>query len=163
MKNSKTTDLKLTTASKNLLLAIHKDLPNWDNCSPEYNHIDAVSRGNLMDLKKKKLAAVFKDEGKEWITLTDAGKKLAGSILGEPEKPAVVKKAKVKKAASNLKPSWLVGRFRNALHKTRPQLKEGKTLKGVSSLSDIKAALQMVPSEWENLLETFFNLGGKLA
>ena len=155
--------IKLTTNSKNLLLAIYKDLPNWDNCSPGYNHIDAVSRGNLMDLKKKKLAAVFKDEGKEWITLTDAGKALAKSLNGEA--PTVVKKTTAKKAtkASKLKPSWLVGRLRNALHKTNPSLKEGKSLKEVSSLEDIKVALAMPRDEWESLLGTFFNLGGKLA
>ena len=70
------------------------------------------------------------------------------------------KKTTAKKAPA--KPSWLVARFRNALHKTRPELKEGKTLKEVASLSDIKAALQMVPSEWDSLLASFFNLGGKL-
>jgi hypothetical protein len=62
--------LKLTNDSKNLLLAVYRDLGNWDNCSPGYNRLDAVSRGNLMDLKKKKLAQTFKDDGKDWITLT---------------------------------------------------------------------------------------------
>ena len=131
--------LKLTEASMTLLLAIHKDLPNWDNCTPAENHLDAVKRGNLMDLKKKKLVASFKDEGKEWLTLTDAGKKLAKLALGdvgpvEKKKPKTTKK----KAANVNVASWLVGRLRNALHKTRPQLKEGKTLKEVATLSDIR-------------------------
>ena len=78
--------------------------------------------------------------------------------MSATKKKAPTKKA-VKKAA---KPSWLVGRFRNALHKTNPSLKDGKTLKGVIYLSDIRAALQVPTDEWENLLETFFNLGGKL-
>ena len=168
---------KLTEASMTLLLAIAKDLPNWENCSPAYSHTDAVIRGNLTDLKKKKLVASFKDDGKEWLTLTDAGKKLAALALGESAEPVATKAAKkvkatAKKAAATkapkltkekvFKPSWLVARFRNALHKARPELKKGKTLKEVASLSDIKAALQMVPSEWDSLLASFFNLGGKL-
>lgn len=58
--------------------------------------------------------------------------------------------------------SWLVARFRNALHFSRPELKKDKTLKGVSTLSDIREALGMTREEWEALLERFFNLGGKL-
>ena len=163
--------LKLTADSNNLLLAIFKDLPNWDNCSPAYNHTDAVTRGNLTDLKKKKLVRTFKDEGNEWITLTDAGKALAESLMESPTpmKKTAAKKgaaAKVKspaaKATSKLKASWLVARFRNALHKNRPALKQAKTLREVSTLSEMKAALSVPSSEWEKLLETFFNLGGKL-
>ena len=60
------------------------------------------------------------------------------------------------------KPSWLVARFRNALHKNNPALKKAKTLKGVATLSDIKTALAMPTEEWESLLASFFNLGGKL-
>lgn len=161
---------KLTADSNNLLLAIFKDLPNWDKCSPAYNHTDAVVRGNLTDLKKKKLVLSFKDDGKEWLTLTDTGKALAESLM---ESPTPMKKTTTKKAAkpkapaakakgSNLKASWLVARFRNALHKSRPDLKEAKTLKEVATLSEMKAALSVPTSEWENLLETFFNLGGKL-
>ncbi len=159
-------NLKLTAASKNLLLAIFKDLPNWENCSPAYNHTDAITRGNLTDLKKKKLVGSFKDDGKEWLTLTDAGKALAESLMEEPTPAKKTKKAAKTKApqgkASNIKASWLVARFRNALHKSRPDLKEAKTLKKVATLSDLKTALSMPTSEWENLLETFFNLGGKL-
>lgn len=44
-----------------------------------------------------------------------------------------------------------------------PSLKDGKTLKEVSSLEEIKAALAMPRDEWESLLGRFFNLGGKLA
>lgn len=180
-------NVKLTAASNNLLLAIFKDLPNWDNCSPAYNHTDAVTRGNLTDLKKKKLVRTFKDGGNEWITLTDAGKALAESLMESPTPmkkttkkatpleptgsqllhvtlPPVkaAKKAAAKAKGSNLKASWLVARFRNALHKSRPALKEAKTLKEVATLSEMKAALSVPTSEWENLLETFFNLGGKL-
>lgn len=76
--------------------------------------------------------------------------------------PKVTPKPEPEAPKSNLKPSWLVARLRNALHKSRKELKEGKTLKGVSTLSDIKAALGMGTVEWEALLENFFNLGGKL-
>ena len=162
---------KLTKASMTLLLAIAKDLPNWNNCSPAYNHTDAIIRGNLIDLKKKKLIASFKDEGKEWLTLTDEGMKLAALALGESAEP-VAKKTTKKPAAKVkapkltkekvFKPSWLVARFRNALHKNNPALKKDKTLKGVATLSDIKSVLQMPTSEWDSLLACFFNLGGKL-
>ena len=59
-----------------------------------------------------------------------------------------------------------MGRLRNALHKSRPELKglcsrrEAKTLTGASTLSDLKAALVMTRDEWDELLEKFFNLGG---
>ena len=76
---------------------------------------------------------------------------------------ATKKKTTAKKATPKAKPSWLVGRLRNALHKTNPSLKEGKSLKEVSSLEDIKVALAMPRDEWESLLGTFFNLGGKLS
>jgi len=157
-------NLKLTAASKNLLLAIFKDLPNHDNSSPATNHTEAVLRGNLADLKKKKLVASFKDEGNEWLTLTDTGKKLAESLMEDPAPAKKTKKgAKPKaKAAANLKPSWLVARLRNALHKSDPTLKKDHTLKGVSTLSDIREALQKGTEEWEELLESFFNLGGRL-
>ncbi|MEA3213320.1 MAG: hypothetical protein QOE70_6377 [Chthoniobacter sp.] len=86
------------------------------------------------------------------------------------KKTATAKKATTKKtpaaaaapAAKNQKASWLVARLRNALHKSRPALKEGKSLREVSTLSEMKAALSLPREEWENLLETFFNLGGKL-
>ena len=159
----KTKEIKLTTASKNLLLAIFKDLPNHDNSSPASNHTDAVVRGNLADLKKKKLVGSFKDDGNEWLTLTDAGKKLAESLMEDPTPAKKAKKgAKPKAKASNLKASWLVARLRNALHKSDPTLKKDQTLKEVSTLSDIREALQKGTEKWEELLETFFNLGGKL-
>ena len=134
--------LKLTNDSKNLLLAVYRDLGNWDNCSPGYNRLDAVSRGNLMDLKKKKLAQTFKDDGKDWITLTKQGKELAASLETKPTKKAAPKKgaAKTPKAKTStkkpdLKPaSWLVARLRNSLDKTQPATKEAKTLQRVSTL-----------------------------
>ena len=81
-------------------------------------------------------------------------KKKAPAKKGAAKAPAVVEKAKC--------PSWLVARFRNALYSSKPGLKKTKTLKGVSTLSDIKTALGMPREEWEDLLERFFNLGGKL-
>lgn len=87
-------------------------------------------------------------------------------------KKAAAKPAKVEAEAApapepakdkNLKPaSWLVARLRNALHKSQPDLKEKKTLQGVSTLSDLRTALGMSREEWESLLEKFFNLGGTL-
>ena len=77
--------------------------------------------------------------------------------------PKVAPKAEPETPKSNLKPSWLVARLRNALHQSRKELTDSKALKGVSTLSDIKTALGMGTVEWEALLENFFNLGGKLA
>ena len=161
--------LKLTKASMTLLLAIAKDLPNWNNSSPAYKHPDPVIRCNLTDLKRKKLVASFKDDGKEWLTLTDAGTKLAATALGEvgpvvkkaAKKPASTKATKLTKEKI-FKPSWLVARLRNALHTNKPAWKKDKTLKGVATLTDIKAALQMPTLEWDSLFASFFNLGGKL-
>lgn len=110
-------------------------------------------------------------------TKTANQKKVTKAIAPKnAQKPAKEEKAEKKAAPApepspaseaskdkNLKPaSWLVARLRNALHQTRPDLKESKALRGVYSLSDIRGALAMSREEWEALLERFFLLGGKL-
>jgi len=93
---------------------------------------------------------------------TKSAKKLVTKKATKAAPAPVEAPAPAPKEANKKPASWLIGRLRNALHKSDPSLKKDQTLKGVSTLSDIRAALQKDTEEWEALLETFFNLGGKL-
>lgn len=60
--------MNLTPQSKKLLQSIINDLPNWDNCTPTYNHVRSQEdKGKLTDLKKKDL--IYLVDG-EWIEVT---------------------------------------------------------------------------------------------
>jgi hypothetical protein len=68
--NAQTT---LTEDSAKLFTAVVKDLMNWGDTTPCFNHLTAQTRGNLTDLKKRGLVTTFKSDGEEWIELTPAG------------------------------------------------------------------------------------------
>lgn len=61
----------LTAESLALLVEIVGNIRNWNGTPPCFDHINAARRGNLTDLKKRNLLRTFRDEGEEWIDVSD--------------------------------------------------------------------------------------------
>lgn len=72
--------ITLTPESAALLKAIVRDAGNWGGTPPTYEHITKAGRGNLTDLKRKKLVSTFRSDGHEWIEILPAGKALAATL-----------------------------------------------------------------------------------
>ncbi len=69
------TNIELTSASFKLFIRLAQDAPNW--MGQPIIDITAAQRGNLSDLKKKKLITTFRDEGCDWAIFTPEGIALA--------------------------------------------------------------------------------------
>lgn len=66
----------LTTESLSLLLALARDAANWSGVPPTDGNVGVSKeeRGNLTDLKRKKLISTFTDDGETWVVFTERGK-----------------------------------------------------------------------------------------
>ena len=67
----KGTNMNLTATTQKLLKDLAEDAINWDGC-PLFDG-SYEERGNLTDLKRKKLITTQMDEGCIWVFFTDKG------------------------------------------------------------------------------------------
>ena len=65
--------LGLTEGSKGLLVRLVKDAGNWSGMPPTNGNVDMSpeERGNLTQLKKKKLLTTHDEEGMTWVTFSE--------------------------------------------------------------------------------------------
>ncbi len=68
--------MNLTPDSLALFLAYAKDAGNWSGTPLVGGNVPDTTpeaKGNLTDLKRKKLISTFRDEGNTWLTFTEKG------------------------------------------------------------------------------------------
>ena len=79
-----TTATALTAASFTMFRTLAADANNWGG-TPMLPELDADEKGNLTDLKRKKLLTVEKSDGCLWVYFTPAGLALASELGFEIE------------------------------------------------------------------------------
>ena len=77
-KNSMNTQIELTEASKAVFVKYANDAGNWSGMPMLDGNKE--ERGNLTDLKRKKLITTFRDEGIDWVSFTDLGVAYAATL-----------------------------------------------------------------------------------
>lgn len=72
--------MSLTERSLELFLALARDQGNWGTDVPLDHNVpfSKEDRGNLTDLKRKRLVTTFEYEAATWVRFTEEGKALAG-------------------------------------------------------------------------------------
>lgn len=71
--------MNITETSKQVFMAYAKDAGNWSGTPMIGGNVGGSKeeRGNLTQLKKAGLIETFRDEGCDWLTFTEEGKKFA--------------------------------------------------------------------------------------
>lgn len=72
-------EINLSPASKELFLDYAKDAGNWSGTPLVGGNVggNKEDRGNLTDLKRKKLVTTFEYEGEMWVEFTPLGQEYA--------------------------------------------------------------------------------------